>query len=105
MAEWYVSDSDTERDSCSERRDIAESLPANHSELLELLQTLKNERTLHLDCTSILKADERYHKQERRRRKRKRVKNHDSGDILSETTSELKSTHTASTNECRDSRR
>ena len=103
MADWHVSESDREEDEAypSERDDV----PVDPSRLFGLLQTIKRERTLQLECDRVLKAD-RSHRKRKRRKKLKRIAN-DEIDISSET--EIKSTHTTTTvstpSDCRDTRR
>lgn len=115
MAEWHVSESEDEEtkrgDASNKRRDVIDSggISIDHAKMLELLQALKTNRTLHLDCVTS------HRKYERRKRKRKKEKSgmgqemsvHSGmgGDFVSETASEVRSTHTASTGECRDTRR
>lgn len=116
MDDWSVSESDGEGEHTL--------LPPPPSSLLELLHVLMKEKTLELDCCGKNEENEegKSTKGRKRKRKRKHETQEDSNataappqstqletrtDILSESTqsSEIRSTRTASTSECRDSRR
>ena len=115
MAEWHVSESETEENG-HEETGFDMSVDTKSSNLIsldlqdvfgfkidpatmvQLLQAVKKRQTLDLDCVSDYK---------RAHRKRKR-KNKDRGmdvEETSETASEMRSTYTTSTAECRDNRR
>lgn len=115
MAEWHVSESEDEEtkggDTSNKRRDVIDSggISIDHTKMLELLQALKTNRTLHLDCVT---SHRKYERRKRKRKKEKGVMGQEmsvhsgvGGDFVSETASEMRSTHTASTGECRDTRR
>ncbi|XP_019856990.1 PREDICTED: uncharacterized protein LOC109585375 [Amphimedon queenslandica] len=116
MDDWSVPESDGEGEHTL--------LPPPPSNLLELLHVLMKDKSLELDCCG--KNEENEEGESTKGRKRKRKKKHETQedsnvtaappqgtqletrmDILSESTqsSEIRSTRTASTSECRDSRR
>ena len=115
MDDWSVPESDGEGE--------YPSLPPPSSSLLELLHVLMREKSLQLDCSGKIQQDGEGEgsKGRKRKRKRKHKTQEDSStapppqtthletrlDGLSESTqsSEIRSTRTASTSECRDSRR
>ena len=116
MAGWYVSESDSDE---KETSDLSQDLKPDcvvsftldkvigdstvlPSKVIELLQAISFNKTLELECTNGY-HEERNHKRKKRKRKRK-VTNVVYGEV-SETTSEIVSTHTTSTGECRDTRR
>ena len=131
MADWHVSESEGEGED-ADRQETSPSPPTltplphvDPKSLLELLIVIKRDKLLQLECSGKLNEegdDGGTNRKERKRKRKRRVKsqNISSGagpslvasshvfvDVLSEGTpsSEVKSTRTASTSECRDSRR
>ena len=105
MAEWHVSESESEPDAAP--ADVVElgGLKIPPSRLVEMFQTLEKRRTLRLECLRDVRRKER----EERKKKHKKDRVHSPGNAkshedASETTaSEIHST--TSTTECRDARR
>ena len=104
MAEWHVSESDSEPDVAPDDSVELGGLKIPPSRLLEMFQTLEKRKTLQLDCLSDGRRKER-----RKRRKHSKNKVHSPGntksheDVSETTASEIHST--TSTTECRDARR
>lgn len=104
MAEWHVSESESEPDVAPADAVELGGLKIPPSRLLEMFQTLEKRKTLRLDCLRDVRRKKR---EERKQHKKDTVHspgNAKSHEDASETTaSEIHST--TSTNECRDARR
>lgn len=99
VGDWHVQESDTEENFEENKPERPYSIDS--TKLLEMLKLLKTGQVLEMSCEKILNLRR---VEERQNRKRERGDN-SCEEETSETTSEIRSTHTASTSECRDSRR
>ena len=112
MADWQVSDTDSdEEDETPSGTSNLFGVKLDQGKVLELLQAVEKRRTLELDCLCQVNRKEhrrRPRKDEKGKKRRRAASPGDrrSGEEVSETASELRSTHTTSTaTECRDTRR
>ena len=104
MAEWHVSESESEPDAAPADAVELGGLKIPPSRLLEMFQTLEKRKTLRLDCLSDVRRKEREKRKKHDKNKVPSPGNAKSHEDVSETTaSEIHST--TSTTECRDTRR
>ena len=121
MAEWHVSESETEENGHEETGfDMSVDTKSSHlisldlqdafgfkinpATMVQLLQAVKKRQTLDLDCVSDYKRDKGAHRKRKRKNKDRGMESMDVEET-SETASEMRSTYTTSTAECRDNRR
>lgn len=112
MADWHVSDTDSdEEDGHPSGASNFLGMKIDREKVLELLQAVETRKTLELDCLCRVNRKEHRHRPKKGDKGKRRKRAASPGDIrsgeeVSESTSEVRSTHTASTaTECRDMRR